>query len=117
MYINFWYAAARSEELTGQPLKVRMLGQDFVLFRDSSGTVACLADTCVHRGASLGNGKIKDGCIQCTYHGWRFDRDGRCTKIPSLGAGARVPARARVDAYPVIERYGIVFAFLGDLPE
>jgi len=117
MYINFWYVAARSEELAEQPVKVRMLGQDFVLFRDTTGSAACLADTCVHRGASLGLGKLKDGCIQCPYHGWRFDRDGRCIKIPSLGAGARVPARARVDSYPVIERYGLIFAFLGDLPE
>lgn len=117
MYINFWYAAARSGELTDQPLKVRMLGQDFVLFRDAAGAAACLSDTCAHRGASLGNGKVKDGCVQCPYHGWRFDREGRCTKIPSLGSNARVPARARVDSYPVIERYGLIFAFLGDLPE
>jgi nitrite reductase/ring-hydroxylating ferredoxin subunit len=117
MYINFWYAAARSDELTDQPLKVRMLGQDFVLFRDAAGAAGCLADTCVHRGASLGNGRMKDGCVQCPYHGWRFDREGRCTKIPSLGADARVPARARVDSYPVVERYGLIFAFLGDLPE
>lgn len=117
MFINFWYAAARSETVTDQPVKVRMLGQDFVLFRDRDGVAACLADTCIHRGASLANGRLIEGCVQCPYHGWRFDRDGRCTKIPSLGAGARVPARARVDAYPVVERYGLVFAFLGDLPE
>ncbi|MEO8444062.1 MAG: aromatic ring-hydroxylating dioxygenase subunit alpha [Gammaproteobacteria bacterium] len=117
MYINFWYAATTSESVADTPLRVRMLGQDFVLFRDSSGAIACLADTCIHRGASLGHGKVKDGCIQCPYHGWRFDRDGRCTLIPSLGAGARIPARARVDAYPVVERYGLVFAFLGDLSE
>lgn len=117
MFINFWYAAARSEAVAAEPVRVRMLNFDFVLFRDSAGAVACLADTCIHRGASLGNGRVKDGCIQCPYHGWRFDRDGRCTRIPSLGAGARIPGRARVDAYPVVERYGLVFVFLGDLPE
>ena len=94
-----------------------MLGQDFVLFRDTTGRVRCLADTCIHRGASLGLGKVKGDCIQCPYHGWQFDGDGACRKIPSLGAQARIPGRARVDAYPTVEKYGLIFAFLGDLPE
>jgi len=55
--------------------------------------------------------------VQCPYHGWRFDAEGACTRIPSVGAKTRPPVRARVDAYPVQEKYGIVFAFLGDLPE
>jgi phenylpropionate dioxygenase-like ring-hydroxylating dioxygenase large terminal subunit len=76
----------------------------------------CLADTCIHRGASLGLGKVKGNHVQCPYHGWQFDGDGRCRTIPSLGSGAKVPGRARVDSYPVEERYGLVFAFLGDLP-
>lgn len=116
MFINFWYPAARSTELTDQPVKRRMLGQDFVLFRDSAGRAHCLADTCIHRGASLGLGKVKGDCIQCPYHGWQFAGDGQCRKIPSLGSDARIPGRARVDAYPVDERYGLIFAFLGDLP-
>lgn len=117
MFINFWYAAEWSDRLGDQASRVRMLGQDFVLFRDSSGTARCLSNTCVHRGGSLGGGKLKGDCVQCPYHGWEFDGAGQCRKIPSLGAGAKIPARARVDAYPTQERYGIVFAFLGDLPE
>jgi len=117
MYINFWYVAGTSEELTDKPLKRRMLGQDFVLFRDGDGVVHCLSNTCVHRGGSLAGGKITGNHVQCPYHGWEFDGEGRCQKIPSLGKGAKVPARARVDAYPTQERYGLVFAFLGDLPE
>ena len=117
MFINFWYAAAQSAELTNAPLRRRMLGQDFVLFRDSQGKAHCLSNTCTHRGGSLGLGKVVEDTVQCPYHGWRFGGDGRCTRIPSLGKDARVPARARVDSYPTTERYGLVFAFLGDLPE
>ncbi|MEO8443862.1 MAG: Rieske 2Fe-2S domain-containing protein, partial [Gammaproteobacteria bacterium] len=73
MFINFWYTAGRSSDIGAEPVKRRMLGQDFVLFRDSNGSVHCLADTCIHRGASLGGGKIKGDCIQCPYHGWQFD--------------------------------------------
>ena len=117
MFINFWYAAEWSRQLTDQPVRVRMLGQDFVLFRDSDGNARCLSNTCIHRGGSLGSGKLRGDCVQCPYHGWEFDGDGKCRKIPSLGTGAKIPGRARVDAYPTQERYGIVFAFLGDLPE
>ncbi len=117
MFINFWYVAGRSDTLTDQPIKRRMLGQDFVLFRDTDGHAHCLSNTCTHRGGSLAGGRIKGDCIECPYHGWQFDGSGRCVRIPSLGANGRVPGRARVDAYPTIERYGLIFAFLGDLPE
>ena len=118
MFMNFWYAALRSEALADRPAKLRMLGHDFVLFRDQAGAARCLSNVCVHRGGSLGDGRrLDDGTVQCPYHGWRFDGEGRCTRIPSLGANGRVPGRARVDAYPVVERYGLVFVFLGDQPE
>ena len=116
VFINFWYAALRSDQLADHPARVRMLGQDFVLFRDTSGTAHCLSDTCVHRGGSLGGGKLKGDRVECPYHGWQFDGRGQCTRIPSLGAAAKIPARARVDAYPVDELYGLVHVFLGDLP-
>jgi phenylpropionate dioxygenase-like ring-hydroxylating dioxygenase large terminal subunit len=117
MFINFWYPACESSQLTDQPVKRRMLGLDFVLFRDSEGQAHCLSNTCTHRGGALASGKVTGDCVQCPYHGWQFDGDGRCQYIPSLGRDAKIPARARVDAYPVQERYGLVFAFLGDLPE
>jgi phenylpropionate dioxygenase-like ring-hydroxylating dioxygenase large terminal subunit len=117
MYINFWYPAVLGKELGDKPVKVTMLGQDFVLFRDSGGRARCLANTCTHRGGSLAGGKIKGDCVECPYHGWQFDGEGQCHRIPSLGKDARIPARTRVDAYPVVEKYGIVFAFLGELAE
>jgi len=117
MYINFWYPMALSDELSDAPVKSTALSQNFALFRDSKGQAHCLADTCVHRGGSLGMGKLKDDCVQCPYHGWRYDSGGQCVHIPTLPANGKIPSKARVDSYPVEERYGIVFAFLGDLPE
>ena len=117
MYINFWYPIARSEEIAAdKPLRVKLLGLSFVAFRDDDGAAHVLADTCVHRGGSLGDGVINNGRVACPYHGWQFDGTGKCMHIPSL-ANSKIPARAKVDAYPVQERYGIVFAFMGDLPE
>ena len=117
MYINFWYPIARSEEVADdKPLRVELLGLPFVAFRDPDGEAHVLSDTCVHRGGSLGCGWVRDGRAICHYHGWEFSGDGRCVKVPSLG-DQKPPARAKVDSYPVQEKYGIVFAFLGDLPE
>jgi len=93
-----------------------MLGVRLVAFRDDSGDAHVLSDTCVHRGGSLGKGKVVGNCVQCPYHGWQFDGDGKCVVIPSMG-DKTPPGRAKVDSYPVEEKYGIVFAFLGDLPE
>ena len=117
MYINFWYPMAASEELGDAPIKVRCMGLDFVLFRAADGTANCLSNTCTHRGGSLGDGKIKGDNVECPYHGWQYDGKGQCHRIPSLGSQASIPARARVDAYPVEEKWGLIFAFLGDLPD
>jgi len=118
MFMNFWYPVVRADDLGATPQKVRILAHDFVVFRDQAGKVAVLSDTCIHRGASLSQGKCKeDGTVQCPYHGWRYNAQGVCTRIPSIGSKTKPPPRARVDSYPVQERYGIVFAFLGDLPE
>jgi len=118
MYINFWYPVALSEEVKAdEPLRVEILSLKFVAFRDADGTAHVLSDTCVHRGGSLGKGWVKDGCVICPYHGWRYDGSGKCTTVPSIGYDGKPPPRAKVDSYPVQEKYGIVFAFLGDLAE
>jgi phenylpropionate dioxygenase-like ring-hydroxylating dioxygenase large terminal subunit len=118
MFINFWYAAEEARNITDKPVHVKMLGQEFALFRDTSGTVRCVSNICTHRGASLAHGKVRGDAIECPYHGWRFRGDtGLCTKIPSLGNDGKVPARAKVDSYPTQEKYGLVFVFLGDLPD
>jgi phenylpropionate dioxygenase-like ring-hydroxylating dioxygenase large terminal subunit len=116
VHINFWYPICTGEELQDKPLRVTLFGLRFAAFRDSSGAANVLADTCIHRGGSLSKGWIKDDCLVCPYHGWEYQGNGACATIPSQKKG-KPPARAKVDSYPVVERYGIVFAFLGDLPE
>jgi len=117
MYINFWYPIATSKEVSNEaPARAKVLGHMLVAYRDSDGVPHVMADTCVHRGGALGEGKVIGDNIQCPYHGWQYNAAGKCTHIPVLPDDAP-PARAKIDAYPTEERYGIVFAFLGDLPE
>lgn len=119
LFANVWYVAEWSENLTERPVKARMLGRDFVLFRNGEGKAVCLSNTCCHRGASLAQGKCQqDGTLSCPFHGWHFNSDGRCTTIPSQAdPTADIPAAARVDSYPTEERHGFVWVFLGDRPE
>lgn len=117
MYINFWYCAATSADLTDKPLKTTILGQDFVLFRDAQGKAHCLSNICTHRGGNLAGGKIHGDCVACPYHGWQFNGAGECVKIPSIGKEGKIPGRTRIDTYPTEEKYGLVFAFLGDADE
>jgi phenylpropionate dioxygenase-like ring-hydroxylating dioxygenase large terminal subunit len=125
MYINFWYPMIRSEDLApGKPEKVKVLGFNFAVFRNAAGEAVTVSDTCIHRGGSLAGPwelgqqpRVVKDCIVCPYHGWEFDATGHCVAIPSLGYQTKPPSRARIDAYPTVEKYGIVFAFLGDLPE
>ncbi|MCZ6516301.1 MAG: aromatic ring-hydroxylating dioxygenase subunit alpha [Gammaproteobacteria bacterium] len=117
MYINFWYPICKSTDLGDDaPLSAQVLGTRLVAFRDSDSAPHVLSNTCVHRGGSLSKGLVKDDCLVCPYHGWRYAGDGKCQLIPSFGDDSKIPARAKIDSYPVQEKYGILFAFLGDLP-
>jgi len=120
MYTNVWYVAARSSELKNKPLHVKMLGTDFVLFRDQEGKPACLSNACPHRGASLSNGSCNEhGMVVCPFHGWQFDREGNCGKIPSVGEDDPQTAApgVKTDHYPAVEKHGLIWTFLGDEPD
>ncbi|MRX07691.1 Rieske 2Fe-2S domain-containing protein [Pseudoduganella sp. FT25W] len=116
MLTNLWYVVLPSAQLKEGLTPVQLLGQHFVAFRDEGGTARLLSDICVHRGGSLSAGAKVGGDVQCPYHGWRFGGDGVCSHIPAQ-PDLHIPLRARVDAYPTIERHGWIWAFLGDLPE
>ena len=117
MLKNFWYACEFSSKITNKPKRITMLSQDFVLYRDSTGQVVALKDLCAHRGAALSLGKVEGDCIRCPYHGWKYNADGICIEIPSNQPGVLIHKRARVNTYPVQEKYGLVWLFWGNLPE
>jgi vanillate O-demethylase monooxygenase subunit len=115
---------ARPAEVTEQPLRVLLLGEPWVLYR-AGGRIVAFADRCPHRLTPLSIGRCAGGVIQCAYHGWRFDADGRCVEIPALGPGASLPPAARLTRPAgLVEAHGMVFlapddpiAPLGSIPE
>jgi len=113
---RYWQPLALAEELAGsRPVKpVRILGQDLVLFRGPDGRLGLLDRDCAHRGADLAFGRLEDGGLRCLFHGWLFDTDGKCLDTPGEPPESRICSRVRQRAYPVQERGGIVFAFLGE---
>jgi phenylpropionate dioxygenase-like ring-hydroxylating dioxygenase large terminal subunit len=113
---GYWQPAALVDELTGpRPVKaVRLLGEDFVLFRDERGRYGLLDRACPHRGADLAYGRLEDGGLRCAFHGWLFDATGKCLETPAEPEGSPLCAKVRSRAYPVAERSGILFAYLGE---
>lgn len=113
---RYWQPIALLEELDGpRPAKaVKVLGQDMVLFRDQQGRLGLLDRDCPHRGADLAYGRLEDGGLRCLFHGWLFDVDGNCLQTPGEPAGSKLCTRVRQRAYPVVERAGMVFGFLGE---
>ena len=111
----YWQPVALADELAGpRPVKgLRLMGQDLVLFRDEAGRLGLLDRDCPHRGADLAFGRLEDGGLRCLFHGWLFDVDGRCLATPAEPADSRLCSRIRQRAYPVTERGGIIFGYLG----
>lgn len=112
---QYWQPIALCEELaTGRPLRaVRLMGQDFVLFRDEAGQLGLLDRDCPHRGADLAFGRLEHGGLRCAFHGWLFDVDGRCLETPAEPAASKLCERVRQRAYPVVEKSGVIFAYIG----
>jgi phenylpropionate dioxygenase-like ring-hydroxylating dioxygenase large terminal subunit len=109
---NRWYVVLSSAELGSRPVGARRLGQDLVFWRDGAGTVQAALDVCPHRGAALSPGRVVDGCIQCPFHGFRFDGRGACTEIPAH-PGRPIPATMRLAALPVREAHELVWLWTG----
>jgi nitrite reductase/ring-hydroxylating ferredoxin subunit len=110
---RYWQPIATSAEVQDMPRKVRVLGEELVLFRDRKGRAGLLYPRCMHRGTSLYYGRIEEAGIRCCYHGWLFDVEGRCLDQPCEPDGGRHRDAARQPWYPIEERYGLVFAYLG----
>src|SRR6266508_284381 len=115
MLRRYWQPVAIAGELTEQqPRKrVTILGEELVLYRDWQGGYGLVGEHCSHRGASLYYGFLEDGCIRCAYHGWMYDREGRCVEQPFEPAQSMLKHAIRHPAYPVEELGGMLFAYLG----
>jgi phthalate 4,5-dioxygenase len=113
---RFWIPFMLDRELAepdGAPLRVRLLGEDLVAFRDSDGRVGLLDEHCPHRRASLFFGR-NEGCgLRCVYHGWKFDVAGNCIDLPSEPPGSTLQRKVKATAYPVREAGGVLWAYLG----
>lgn len=111
--INEWHVVARSEDVpSGGVLPARLLNEDIVVWRLSDQLMAW-QDLCIHRGTRLSLGRVADDTLICPYHGWVYNTEGRCVRIPAHPNQAP-PTRARVQAYKVQERYGWIWVSLGN---
>jgi len=112
----YWQPAALTEEMHGarRPKAVRLLGEDFVLFRDANDRYGLIDRHCAHRGADLAFGRLESAGLRCAFHGWLFDVQGRCLETPAEPLGSQLCARVRQKSYPVVERSGILWTYLGE---
>jgi len=119
---SYWQPAALLDEfeprfdprMADRPVKaVRLLGQDLVLFRDGAGRYGLIDRHCPHRGADLAFGRIEPEGLRCPFHGWKFDTAGSCLETPAEPASLQMHTRVRQRSYPLLERAGVLFAWLG----
>lgn len=105
-----WYVALDARRLRGKPVPLTLFGRPLVAWRGRGGQPVIMPRFCPHMGASLALGRVTDGQLRCPFHGWTFGTDGVCAAIPGV---TRIPATARSAPYPVLERYGFVWAWYG----
>lgn len=123
---HFWMPFMLSQEISeadGPPVRVRLLGEDLLAFRNSEGQPALVDRYCPHRRVSLFFGRNEECGIRCVYHGWKFDVDGNCVDMPSEPSDSNFKEKVKLKAYPVREKAGILWAYMGpsetlsDLPD
>lgn len=110
-----WYPVTFVQDLPkDRPYGFSLYDEPLVLFRDEQGKLGCLTDRCSHRAARLSDGQIIDGKIECSYHGWQFGTNGKCLHIPQLAANGKIPQKACVQSFPVVEHQGIIWVWPGE---
>ena len=116
LFRRYWLPALLAAELPGAdcpPVRVQLLGEKLVGFRDSLGRLGLIDEFCAHRGVSLWFGRNEDYGLRCPYHGWKYDVTGQCVDLPSEGAQGPMRARIRLKSYPCIELGGVVWTYMG----
>src|SRR5690349_3723575 len=113
---RYWMPALLSNEVPNadsDPVRVRLMGEDLVAFRDTNGTVGLIQNNCPHRGASLFFGRNEENGLRCVYHGWKFDASGQCIDMPNEPAESDFKNKVKAVAYPCVERNGLVWTYMG----
>ena len=113
---RYWLPACLTQEIAKPdcpPIRVKLLGEELVAFRDSAGKIGLLEEYCPHRLASMFLGRNEENGLRCVYHGWKFDVLGNCTDMPNEPAESRFKEKVSMKSYPTIELGGVVWAFLG----
>ena len=116
LFRRYWIPCALSEELPepdGAPVRVRLLGEDLIAYRDTSGKIGLVSAFCPHRRAPMFFGRNEEGGVRCVYHGWKFDRAGTCVDMPSEPPDSLFKTKVTIEAYPTWEGGGLVWAYLG----
>ena len=114
---RYWHPIAVAAELNEKPLRrLRILGEDLVLYRGEDSRYGLVAERCAHRGASLAYGRIEGCNIRCAYHGWMYGPDGRCVEQPAEPADSTYKNRIRQTAYSLQKVAGLLFAYMGPMP-
>jgi vanillate O-demethylase monooxygenase subunit len=108
---DYWYVAAWNHEVSDKPLGRLILGEPIVMYRKADGSPVALEDRCPHRRVPLSLGQVINDELQCGYHGLRFSSEGVCTAVPTQ---TRIPPKAKVRVYPVVERYRWIWIWMGD---
>ena len=115
LFRRYWIPALLDWELTerdGPPVRVKLLGEKLIAFRDSEGRIGIIDEFCAHRGVSLWFGRNEECGLRCSYHGWKYDVNGQCVDLPSE-PGERVRSRIRLKSYPCVERGGVIWTYMG----
>lgn len=110
---RYWHPFGIASDATDTPRKVRMLGEDLILFRDGQGRAGLVHNRCCHRGTTLYYGKVEADGIRCCYHGWLFDVEGRTLDMPCEPEGGMHKERYRQPWYPVVDYHGMLFTYMG----
>ena len=116
---QYWIPALMSSELPerdGAPVRVRLLGENLIAFRATSGKIGLIQNHCPHRGASLFFGRNEEEGLRCVYHGWKFDCEGACVDMPNEPAESNFKAKVRAVAYPCVERNDYTLSLYDALP-
>ena len=116
LFRRYWLPALLAEELPEPdcpPVRVRLLGEKLIAFRDTANRLGLLDEFCAHRGVSLWFGRNEEHGIRCSYHGWKYDVTGQCVEIPSEPENPKLCQRMRLKSYPLVERGGVLWTYMG----